>query len=76
MFAPRIIQVAENVYTAIGYQVSTNSMIVGDDGVVIIDPGMMVPAARQVRAEFEQITDKPVRAIIYTHLNSTLKCNG
>jgi len=67
MFAPRIIQVAENVYTAIGYQVSTNTMIVGDDGLVIIDPGMMVPAARQVRAEFEQLTDKPVRAIIYTH---------
>ena len=67
MFEPAIIEVAENVYTAIGYQVSANTMIVGDDGVIIIDPGQQVPGAAQVRAEFERITDKPVRAIVYTH---------
>ncbi len=67
MFEPNIIQVAENVYTAIGYQVSSNTMIVGDDGVIIVDPGILVPAAIEVRSEFEKISDKPVRAIIYTH---------
>jgi uncharacterized sulfatase len=67
MFEPDIIQVAKNVYTSIGYQVSTNSMIVGDDGVIIIDPGQQVTAARSVRAEFEKISSKPIRAIIYTH---------
>jgi alkyl sulfatase BDS1-like metallo-beta-lactamase superfamily hydrolase len=67
MFEPAIIEVAENVYTAIGYQVSANTMIVGEDGVIIIDPGQQVAGAEQVRAEFEKITDRPVRAIIYTH---------
>ena len=67
MFEPAIIEVAENVYTAIGYQVSTNTMIVGDDGVIIIDPGQSVAGAEKVRAEFERITDKPIRAIVYTH---------
>ena len=67
MFEPAIIEVAENVYTAIGYQVSANTMIVGDDGVIIIDPGQRVVGAEEVRAEFEKITDKPVRAIVYTH---------
>ena len=67
MFEPDIIEVAENVYTAIGYQVSANTMIVGDDGVIIVDPGQMVAGARRVRAEFEKITDLPVRALIYTH---------
>ncbi len=67
MFEPAIIEVAENVYTAIGYQVSANTMIVGDDGVIIIDPGQRVAGAEEVRAEFERITDKPVRAIVYTH---------
>ena len=67
MFEPDIIEVADSVYTAIGYQVSTNSLIVGDDGVIIIDPGQMVPAAQRVRAEFEKISGKPVKAIIYTH---------
>lgn len=67
MFEPDIIQVADDVYTAIGYQVSTNTMIVGDDGVIIVDPGQQVAGARLVRAEFEQITDLPIRALIYTH---------
>jgi len=67
MFEPAVVQVAENVYTAIGYQVSANSMIVGDDGVVIVDPGQMPSAAQQVRAAFEEISSLPVRAIVYTH---------
>lgn len=67
MFEPEIIQVAENVYTAIGYQVSANTMIVGDDGVIIIDPGHDAALAEQVRAEFSLISDLPVRAIVYTH---------
>lgn len=67
MFEPDIIQVADNVYTAIGYQVSANTMIVGEDGVIIVDPGQQVAGATRVRAQFEQITDLPIRALIYTH---------
>lgn len=67
MFEPQIINVADNVHTAIGYTVSANSMIIGDDGVVIVDPGQLPAASLLVRQEFEKITDKPVRAIIYTH---------
>lgn len=67
MFTPQVIQVADNVYTAIGYQVTANSMIVGDDGVIIVDPGQMAILASRVRKAFEEITDKPVKAIIYTH---------
>ena len=67
MFQPDIVEAASNVYTAIGYQVTANSMIVGDDGVIIIDPGQAPPLGARVRAEFAKITDKPVRAIIYTH---------
>ena len=67
MFSPSVIKVAENVYTAIGYQVSANSMIVGDDGIIIVDPGQLPAAAAKVREAFEEITSLPVRAIIYTH---------
>ena len=67
MFEPAVIRVAENVYTAIGYQVSANSMIVGRDGVIIVDPGQMPSAAGRVRAAFEAISPLPVKAIIYTH---------
>ena len=67
MFAPQIIEVAKGVYTAIGYQVTSNTMIVGDDGVVIVDPGAGPLGAARVRQEFEKISSKPVKAIIYTH---------
>ena len=67
MFEPAVIRVAENVYTAIGYQVSANSMIIGTDGVIIVDPGQMPTAAGRVRAAFGEISGLPVRAIIYTH---------
>ena len=67
MFAPKITRVAENVYTATGYQVTANSMILGEDGVIIVDPGQLPALAEEVRAEFAKITDKPVKAIIYTH---------
>ena len=66
-FVPRIEQVAENVYVAVDYQVSTNSMIVGDDGVIIIDPGIVPTLTENVREKFREITDKPVVAIVYTH---------
>ena len=58
MFEPAVVRVAENVYTAIGYQVSANSMIVGSDGVIIVDPGQMPSAASKVRAAFEKNVDQ------------------
>lgn len=41
--------------------------IVGDDGVIIVDPGVAPPLAMPVVEAFQEITDKPVKAIIYTH---------
>jgi uncharacterized sulfatase len=66
-FEPEIIRVAEDVYTAIGYTVSANSMIVGETGVIIIDPGQTISGSRRVREEFAKISAKPVKAIVYTH---------
>jgi len=66
-FREEVIRVAEGVYTAVGYTASTSSMIVGTDGIVIVDTGLAVPHAQRILAEFRKITDKPVRAIIYTH---------
>ena len=67
MFEEKVYQVAENVYVAIGYTVSANSMIIGDDGVIIIDPGNAPQFAAKVAEAFKEVTDKPVKAIIYTH---------
>ncbi|MCB9384757.1 MAG: alkyl/aryl-sulfatase [Bryobacterales bacterium] len=66
-YEKRITKVSPHVYVATGYTVSSTAMIVGENGVVIVDPGQAVPGSREIRAEFEKITDKPVRAIVYTH---------
>ncbi|MEZ6150091.1 MAG: alkyl/aryl-sulfatase [Pirellulaceae bacterium] len=66
-FTERIIKVADNVYVAVGYSVSNVSMIVGDDGVVIIDTGLSLEDAERIAAEFRKLTDKPVKAIVFTH---------
>jgi uncharacterized sulfatase len=66
-FRQEVIKVTDGVYTGVGYSVSAVSMIVGDDGVIIIDTGMDTPSAESVLADFRKITDKAVRAIIFTH---------
>lgn len=66
-FEEQILKVADNVHTAVGYSVSNVSMIVGDDGVVIVDTGMMVDDAIRIVAEFRKITDKPIKAVVFTH---------
>jgi len=66
-FEKDIIQVSDNVYTAIGYGVSAVSMIIGEDGIVIVDTGVDTISGDAIRADFRNITDKPVKAIILTH---------
>lgn len=66
-FPEQIIKVADNVYTAVGFSVSNVSMIVGDDGVVIVDTGMMLDDAVRIATAFRELSDKPVKAIIFTH---------
>ena len=63
----RLFRVGDRVHTAVGYTLSANSMIVGEDGLIIVDPGHAPALSAKVRAEFERISSKPVAAIIFTH---------
>lgn len=66
-FTPEIIQLNNNVYVAVGYDGSNTSMIIGEDGVVIIDALRALGAAEKVSEKFRAISKKPVKAVIYTH---------
>ena len=66
-FSKEIIQVADNVYTAVGYGVSPVIMIVGRQGLVIVDTGIDAGLGGEIREDLRAITDKAVKAIVLTH---------
>lgn len=66
-FQKEVVRLADNVYQAFGFAASNVYMIIGDDGVVIIDTSETTAAAENILAEFRKITDLPVKTIILTH---------
>ncbi len=66
-FRKDVIEVSEGVHVAVGFAASNVSMIVGTDGIIIIDTTESTRAASNILAAFREITDLPVKAIVYTH---------
>jgi alkyl sulfatase BDS1-like metallo-beta-lactamase superfamily hydrolase len=66
-FERAIIKVTDNVYTAIGWGVSTITMIVGDGGVIFVDAGSEPADTAAALVEFRKISAAPIAALIYTH---------
>ncbi|NGY06872.1 alkyl sulfatase dimerization domain-containing protein [Solimonas terrae] len=66
-FKREILNPADGVYVAIGYGIANSILLVGDDGVIVVDTTETAESAREVLAAFRKITDKPVKAIVYTH---------
>jgi len=69
-FRQGVIKVTDGVYVAIGFGLANSELIVGNDGVIIVDTMESVEAAIPVKKAFREITRKPVKAIIYTHYHS------
>ena len=69
-FSPEIWKSGERVYTAFGYSISSVSMIVGDEGLILIDTGAQEHDAAAIWTEFQKISDKPIKAVIYTHFHN------
>ena len=66
-FRKKVVQLSENVYQAFGFAASNVYMIIGEDGLIIIDTSESTGAAEAILAEFRKITSLPVKTIIYTH---------
>ena len=66
-FKKEIVQLGENVYQAFGFAASNVYMVIGVDGIIIIDTSETTTAAKNILAEFRKITSLPVKAIILTH---------
>jgi len=66
-FEKEVVQLADNVYQAFGFAASNVYMIIGDDGLIIVDTSETTVAAENILAEFRKITDLPIKTIILTH---------
>jgi len=66
-FPREVIEVTSGVHVAVGFGLANSILLEGTDGVVIVDTMESAEAARPVHEAFGRISDKPVRAIIYTH---------
>ncbi|MFS0702611.1 MBL fold metallo-hydrolase, partial [Cellulomonas sp. 179-A 4D5 NHS] len=61
-------RVVDGLYQVRNNDIATVTFVEGPDGVVVVDCGSSVAAARQALALLrEHVTDKPVVAVIYTH---------
>ncbi|HWY23533.1 MAG TPA: alkyl sulfatase dimerization domain-containing protein [Nevskia sp.] len=66
-FKPGVIKVTDGVYVAVGYGIANSILLEGTDGAIVVDTMESVESARKVLAEFRKVSDKPVKAIVYTH---------
>ncbi len=67
LFRKGVEKVTDGVYVAIGYGLANSIMLEGDDGIVIVDTMSTLEEGREVLAAFREISDKPIKAIVYTH---------
>lgn len=66
-FKKEIVQLADNVYQAFGFAASNVYMIIGEDGLIIVDTSETTAAAENILAEFRKISNLPITTIILTH---------
>lgn len=64
---PELFKISPNIYTARGYDIVNSSMIIGTDGIIIIDSGSQPSSARTVCNLFRSVTDLPIKALVLTH---------
>ena len=66
-FQRAVYEVTDGVYQAVGFGIANSIMIEGDHCVFIVDVMGAMQTAAEVKAAFDEITDKPIGALIYTH---------
>lgn len=67
IFEKKIYVTADCIYTAMGWAVETPTMIVANEGIIIIDPCESHDSMAEIMEEFRKISDLPIRCVVYTH---------
>lgn len=65
--APRLIEVAKGIWNLVGIGISSRMMIDAPEGLVIFDTGDDLEDGERALAEFRKLSNRPIKAIIYSH---------
>ena len=65
--APKMIEVAPKVYNLVAIGISSRVMIDAPEGLVIFDTGDDLEDGERALAEFRKLSQRPIKAIIYSH---------
>jgi alkyl sulfatase BDS1-like metallo-beta-lactamase superfamily hydrolase len=68
-FEKKIHKVADGIYSAVGYGIANVIMLVGTDGVVIVDTMTTVEEGNEVWKDLRKLTPLPLKTIVYTHFH-------
>src|SRR5262245_6307607 len=60
-------QIKPNVWAAIGGAGGNVTIIVGQTSVIVVDAKQTEPGAKDILAEIEKVTPKPVKTALITH---------
>ncbi len=67
VFRKDLVPVTEGVFVAVGFGAANSTLLVGSEGLVIVDTMYGTEAAEDVWRVFRGISAEPVQAIIHTH---------
>src|SRR5690606_18011794 len=68
-FSQQLYKVADNVWSAVGWQLGNVVAIEAPEGLIIVDTGESVSESREIMAELRKVSAKPVKAVVYTHFH-------
>ncbi|RZT00231.1 alkyl sulfatase dimerization domain-containing protein [Aquimarina brevivitae] len=61
--------VKDKAFLMAGWQLTSTLIVVGDDGLIVVDPGESDEASKRIIEDFRKVTgiNLPVKAIVYSH---------
>ena len=69
---PTTEKLADGVWCIGGYSLANTTVIEGDDGLIVYDTGDTREEAEHIREAITEISDKPIKVIIYSHSHYAL----
>ncbi len=66
-FSKQVLKVSDSVYHVMSYGHSNSIVIIADESVILIDALNSLDTGRKLKEVVAELTDKPVKTIIFTH---------